>query len=208
MDIITWAITIMMDFIAAVGYLGIFLLMTLESMCLPVPSEVVMPFGGWLAFDGRLNAFGVVMAGTLGCTAGSVIAYYIGFYGGRPLVKRFGRYVLLREVHLDAAERWFNKYGDLAVFGSRLLPVIRTFISLPAGIAKMNFPRFVVFSFVGSLIWCFLLTYIGYYLGANWQTIEQYYLPIAILVLVSFSILVVWYFAFRKRKRNRKTDAQ
>ncbi|MDD1771105.1 MAG: DedA family protein, partial [Methanomassiliicoccales archaeon] len=144
MDIISWAIQVLKDFIAAGGLAGIFFLMTLESMCLPVPSEIVLTFGGWLAFDGRLDFLGVVLAGTFGCLAGSLIAYYVGYKGGRALVHRYGHALHVSEDSIHGAEEWFLKHGDLAIFGSRLLPVVRTFISLPAGLAKMNVTRFSI----------------------------------------------------------------
>jgi membrane protein DedA with SNARE-associated domain len=206
MDIITWGVTVLEDFIAAIGYLGIFLLMTLESMALPIPSEVVMTFAGALAFQGRLDIWGVTLAGTIGCTVGSVLAYAIGMYGGRSFICRYGRYVLLRPGHIDAAEQWFKKYGNLAVFGSRLLPVVRTFISLPAGMAKMNFPRFVLLSFAGSLPWCFMLAYLGYYLGGNWQVIQTYFGLFTIIVVVAVAALLIWYFLIRKHGKTPSTS--
>lgn len=151
MDLISMAVQYIKDFIDAIGYLGIFFLMTLESMALPVPSEVILTFGGWLAYSGDLDVFWVSMAGTLGCVAGSIIAYKAGEYGGRAFIKKYGKYILLKESSVNEAEAWFKKYGQWAVFGSRLLPVVRTFISIPAGIAKMKFPSFVVLTFLGFL---------------------------------------------------------
>jgi membrane protein DedA with SNARE-associated domain len=199
MDIITWGVMALEDFIAAIGYPGVFLLMMLESMALPIPSEVVMTFAGVLAFEGRLDLIGVTLAGAIGCTVGSILAYAIGMYGGRSFICKYGRYVLLKPGHIDAAERWFRKYGNAAVFGSRLLPVVRTFISLPAGMAKMDFPRFVGLSFIGSLPWCFVLAYLGFYLGGNWQVIESYFGIFTIIVVIVVGALLTWYFVIRKR---------
>jgi len=201
MDIISWGIQFIKDLIAGLGYPGILALMTLESMCLPVPSEIVLPFGGWLAFDGRLDVFWVAMTGTVGCALGSVIAYALGYYGGRPLILRYGRYVFLEEKHLLAAECWFRKYGDYAVFGSRLLPVVRTFISLPAGVCRTNFSRFVVLSFLGSLPWCFALAYGGYYLGASWDSLAGAFNYLTIIVLIVLLALFIWFYFIRKRKK-------
>ena len=203
MDIISWAIEVMKDFIAAGGLAGIFFLMTLESMCLPVPSEIVMTFGGWLAFDGRLDFWGVVLAGTLGCLAGSLIAYYIGDKGGRALVHRYHRALHVSEDSIRGAEEWFLKHGDLAVFGSRLLPVVRTFISLPAGLAKMNVKRFTILTFVGSLIWCIVLTYVGFVLGANWESIREFTLPLTIIVVAVTVAVLIWYFKFYKKRKTK-----
>jgi membrane protein DedA with SNARE-associated domain len=199
--IIAWAVQIIMDLIQATGYPGIVLLMALESMCLPVPSEVVLPFGGALVSLGRLGLTGdpmwdallVAIAGTIGCTLGSIIAYCIGLKGGRPFIAKYGRYIRLNEKHLDLAECWFHKYGDLAVFGSRLLPVVRTFISLPAGMARMPFKRFVVLSTVGSLPWCLVLAYIGVVLGENWETVETLYRPIEYIVIIGIAALAIYY---------------
>jgi membrane protein DedA with SNARE-associated domain len=199
MDLISWGIQVVYDFIEAVGYAGIFLLMTLESMAIPVPSEIVMTFGGWLAFDGKLDLFWVGMVGTLGCVVGSAIAYKIGEYGGRAFIKKYGKYLLLNESSIDASEVWFKKYGAVAVFGSRLLPVIRTFISIPAGIAKMNFWVFLVLTFLGSLPWCYALAYAGYYLGANYESLQANFNVLTIIVVIAAVALLFYYFYIRKR---------
>lgn len=198
---IAWAVQLIMDLIQTTGYPGIVLLMTMESMCLPVPSEVVLPFAGALVSLGRLGLIGdplsdsllVALAGTLGCTLGSVIAYYIGLKGGRPFVIKYGRYIRLNEKHLNLTECWFHKYGDWAILGSRLLPVIRTFISLPAGIARMPFRRFVLLSTIGSLPWCLVLAYVGVILGENWQTVESLYRPFEYVVVIGIAALAIYY---------------
>jgi len=201
MDIISLGIQYVKDFIGGIGVIGIFLLMTLESMCLPVPSEIVLPFGGWLASEGKFDVFMVGLAGSLGCLAGSVIAYTIGFYGGRPFIVRYGKYVFLKERHIESAECWFKKYGNIAIFGSRLLPVVRTFISLPAGVAKMDFTRFAVLSFIGSVPWCFAFAYAGYYMGQNWESLGQLYDLFTIIVIAAILVLSLWFFYFRRRKK-------
>ena len=161
--------TFIIAVISAGGYAGVVLLMAIESACIPLPSEVIMPFSGYLVYTGRFNLFWVATAGALGCNLGSVVAYYVGYYGGRPLVERYGRYIFLSEKELHWADRFFEKWGDWAVFVSRLLPVVRTFIALPAGIAKMRQVRFHVFTFVGSWPWCFVLAWIGMRLGEQWD---------------------------------------
>lgn len=155
--------------ISAGGYAGILLLMAIESACIPLPSEVIMPFSGYLVYTGRFNLFWVATVGALGCNLGSLVAYYVGYYGGRPLVEKYGRYILLSENELKWADRFFDKWGDWAVFISRLLPVVRTFIALPAGVARMKQVRFHVFTFVGSWPWCFVLAWIGMRLGEKWD---------------------------------------
>jgi membrane protein DedA with SNARE-associated domain len=161
--------TFIIAVISAGGYAGIVLLMAIESACIPLPSEVIMPFSGYLVYTGRFSLFWVATAGALGCNLGSLVAYYIGYYGGRPLVEKYGHYIFLSEVELRWADRFFDKWGDWAVFVSRLLPVVRTFIALPAGIAKMKQVRFHVFTFLGSWPWCFLLAWIGMRLGEKWD---------------------------------------
>lgn len=190
------------DTISYLGYWGIVLTMGIESACIPLPSEIIMPFSGYLVYSGRFNLLWVSVAGALGCVVGSVAAYWAGILGGRPFIEKYGKYVLLSHRDLDTAERWFKKYGDWAIFFSRLLPVIRTFISLPAGIARMNFLRFVVYTFLGSLPWCFVLAYIGKVLGENWQTIKTYFRG-ADIIIVIIVILGIAFFIYRHLKPQK-----
>jgi len=155
--------------ISALGYAGVAGLMAIESACIPLPSEIIMPFAGYLASLGRMELFWVATAGALGCNIGSTLAYAVGFYGGRPAVERWGRYVLLGHRELALAERFFGHLGGITVLIGRLLPVVRTFIALPAGIARMPMLRFQVYTFVGSWPWCFGLAYAGYRLGEAWD---------------------------------------
>src|SRR3989449_2366262 len=147
--------------ISALGYSGIVLLMAIESACIPLPSEIIMPFAGSLVYKGEFNLWAVGIAGAVGCVLGSLIAYWVGMYGGRPLIEKYGRYVLISKHDLDLADRWFGSYGEVIVFASRLLPVIRTFIAFPAGVARMNLTRFLAYTFLGSLPWCLGLAYVG-----------------------------------------------
>ncbi|HEV2988269.1 MAG TPA: DedA family protein [Candidatus Angelobacter sp.] len=156
--------------ISSTGYLGVVLLMAIESACIPLPSEIIMPFAGYLVFKGTLTLLLVATAGALGCNVGSVIAYELGYYGGRRLVERYGSYILLSRHDMEMADRFFARFGSAAVFIGRLLPVIRTFIALPAGIARMPRLRFHVYTFVGSWPWCFALTWAGMKLGEKWNT--------------------------------------
>src|SRR5918996_4980938 len=139
--------------ISMMGYSGIVLLMAIESACIPLPSEIIMPFSGYLVSTGQMNLWGVAVAGAVGCVLGSLVAYWVGMYGGRPLIEKYGRYVLLSRHDLDIADRWFGKHGEVIVFVSRLLPAIRTFIAFPAGVARMNVKRFIIYTFAGSLPW-------------------------------------------------------
>ena len=166
-------ITILSSFIVAtistLGYSGIVLLMAIESACIPLPSEIIMPFSGYLVSTGEMNLWAVGTAGAIGCVLGSLVAYWVGMYGGRPVIEKYGRYVLLSHHDLDIADRWFAKYGEIIVFVSRLLPAIRTFIAFPAGVARMNLTRFVLYTFAGSLPWCIGLAYVGQKLGEEWD---------------------------------------
>lgn len=191
--------------ISLLGYGGIALMMAIESACIPLPSEIIMPFSGYLVFQGEFSLFGVAMAGAIGCVIGSVLAYWVGITGGRAMAEKYGKYILISHHDLDIADRFFAKYGSSAVFFSRLLPVVRTFISLPAGIARMNFPKFVIYTFLGSFPWCYGLAYIGMKMGQNWNTLGGYFhkfdLVIGIIIMIGF----VW---FLKRHLNlRKHEA-
>lgn len=180
--------------ISNLGYLGIFFLMVAESALIPIPSEVIMPFSGYLVSSGRFNVGLVIAAGSIGNLVGSLIAYYIGAYLGRGFVLRYGRYVLLKKSHLELAESYFARYGDRATFLSRLLPVVRTYISLPAGTGKMNVRRFAAFTLAGSIIWNSALTFIGMKLGEEWNNIRKYsgYFDILVVIAVIVAIIVYW----------------
>ena len=158
--------------ISKLGYAGVVLLMAIESACIPLPSEIIMPFSGYLVYKGQFNLWAVGVAGAVGCVVGSWVAYYVGLWGGRPFIEKYGRYVLLSRHDLDLADRWFARYGEVIVFASRLLPVVRTFIAFPAGIARMNMTRFTVYTFLGSLPWCLGLAYVGQVLGEQWDKNE------------------------------------
>jgi membrane protein DedA with SNARE-associated domain len=156
--------------ISSGGYTGIVLLMAIESACIPLPSEVIMPFSGYLVYTGRFSLILVATFGAIGCNLGSVLAYEVGAYGGRPLIEKYGQYIMLNKHDLELADRFFQRWGSATVFIGRLLPVIRTFIALPAGIAKMPRLRFHVYTFIGSWPWCYVLGYVGYRLGAKWDS--------------------------------------
>lgn len=189
--------------ISRFGYTGILITMAIESACIPLPSEIIMPFSGYLVSTGQFTMLGVTLAGAVGNVVGSIIAFYVGVWGGRPFVERYGRYALISRHDLDVADRWFARYGEAAVFLSRMLPVIRTFISLPAGIARMPVGRFVVFTFVGALPWCYLLAFIGLTLGERWQELRQYFHQID-LVIGALLVAAVAYFLWSHWPRRRR----
>ncbi len=168
--LIDWVAGLIVLTIASAGYGGIVLLMAIESACIPLPSEIIMPFSGYLVSTGRFDLALVATAGAIGCNIGSTIAYAIGAYGGRPLVERYGALVLVGRRELALADWFFARWGGPAVFIARLLPLVRTFIALPAGIARMNQVRFQLYTFAGSWPWCYGLAYIGARLGARWNS--------------------------------------
>jgi membrane protein DedA with SNARE-associated domain len=189
--------------IEQLGYAGVFVGMMLESTGLPIPSEVIMPFAGYVVWEGKLTLIGVTLAGTLGSLAGSLIAYCIGLYGGRPLLEHYGKYVLVRKSELDRADGWFEKYGDRAVFVSRLLPIVRTFISFPAGIVHMDVKKFSAYTFLGSLPWCFGLAYVGVILGPHWENIQGLFRYFDILVILGIIALIGYLIYHRERIISR-----
>jgi membrane protein DedA with SNARE-associated domain len=193
----------MTEVIGDYGYYAVVVLMILESACIPIPSEVTMVFGGFLVSRGRLDFFWVGMLGTLANVLGSWLAYWVGLVGGRPLIERWGKYIFLRKHELDRAEVWFEKHGEAAVFVSRLLPVVRTFISLPAGVAKMPFVKFTLYTFLGCLPWTFALTWAGFLLGENWETFLKYGEPVSIAIGVILLGFLVWWLVRRARAKAR-----
>ncbi len=190
--------------ISAGGYGGIIFLMAIESACIPLPSEVIMPFAGYLASTGRFNLALAATAGAIGCNVGSTLAYVVGARGGRRAVKRWGRYVLLGSDDLEWADRFFSRFGGPAVFLARLLPVIRTFIALPAGIARMPPLRFQLYTFVGSWLWCYALAYAGYQLGERWNTDPElraimHRFDAAVLVII---VIALGWLVWRRTRRR------
>jgi membrane protein DedA with SNARE-associated domain len=191
--------------IAQYGLVAVFVLMVLESACIPIPSEVTMLFGGalttasFLAPEQQLDFWAVVLAGTIGNVIGSWLAYWAGYAGGRPLVDRWGRYLLIRPHEVDRAHEWFERRGQSAVFIGRLLPVIRTFISLPAGVVRMGFWRFTFYTLLGCLPWCLALTWVGALLGERWESAERLMRPFAWAIAVALAAGIAWWVWHRIR---------
>lgn len=192
-----------MNEVSQYGYLAVFIGMFLESACIPIPSEIIMPFGGLLASRGELNFWWVGLLGAIANVVGSWLAYAVGRLGGRSFIEKYGRYLLLSKRHLALADRWFIEKGEITVFITRLLPGIRTFISLPAGIFQMNFVRFTLFSFLGVLPWSYLLTYLGYTLGKNWDTLTGY-LHSANFILWGILVLTLPLLYWWQQKKSRR----
>ena len=180
--------------IATLGYGGVVLMMAIESACIPLPSEVIMPFSGFLVASGRFNLQMVALMGALGCLLGSYVAYYVGANGGRRFIERYGRYLLIAPHELETADRFFERWGSLAVFLSRMLPVIRTFIAFPAGVSRMKLLPFSIYTLLGSYIWCLVLAYAGMKLGEHWKDLAPYFhrfdALIAILLIAGAAALL------------------
>jgi membrane protein DedA with SNARE-associated domain len=189
------------------GYGGVVLLMAIESACIPLPSEIIMPFAGYLVSTGEMNLFLAATAGALGCNLGSIVAYEIGRRGGRPMAERFGRYVLVGPAELDLADRFFNRWGTWAILIGRMLPVIRTFIAFPAGVARMKLIPFHIYTFVGSWPFCLLLAWIGMKLGDAWNSdprLKAFFHSADLLIGVVLVAAVAWYIWHRVRGLKRK----
>jgi membrane protein DedA with SNARE-associated domain len=201
----------LMNLFQTIGWFGVVVIMALESANIPIPSEVTMPLSGWMLVQAKgLTAWHAFLLGGLwgavGCTLGSIVSYALGAWGGRPLVERYGQYIMVNEEDLEKADRWFERWGDWTAFISRLLPIIRTFISFPAGVVRMNFSRFTIYSFIGSFVWCGLLALGGFYFGEHWEELRAimrpFDIPIAIVILGGFT-----YYLYHHITKGRKKAA-
>lgn len=185
---------------AQIGYLGVLIAMAIESACIPLPSEIIMPMAGWMVYRGIFDIWVVALFATAGNTLGSSIAYWVGYLGGRPIIERYGRYILISNHDLEVADRWFERHGEAAVFFGRLLPVVRTFISFPAGVARMNFGKFILYSVIGAFPWVLALAYAGKLMGDNWvvvrEVLKNFDYPIAAVIVAA-----VVYYVYRHVKR-------
>ena len=195
--------------ISTLGYGGVVLLMAIESACIPLPSEIIMPFSGYLVYTGRFNIWVVSVAGALGCVVGSLVAYGVGMYGGRPLIEKYGKFVLLSKHDLDIADRWFDRFGEVIVFVSRLLPAIRTFIAFPAGVARMNLKKFIIYTFAGSLPWCLGLAYVGQKLGEQWDKdprLKTLFHRFDFLIGIAIVLAIAWW--IWRHLRHSRTEGK
>ncbi len=187
--------------ISTSGYLGIFLLMAAESTMVPLPSELVMPFAGYLAYTGEFNFVYVIFISGLGTVFGSLVSYYIGEYGGEPFLEKYGKYLLINKKDLEWTHKWFANYGEKTIFISRFIPVVRHLISIPAGIAEMNIKRFTIFTFLGGFLWNTFLAYLGYLLGQNWTLVHHYTKPLShvvVVLLISGVVFFVYKHVYKK----------
>lgn len=194
---------LILSLISALGYTGVFILMIMESMIFPVPSELVLPFAGFLAAEGTFNIWLAILAASIGSLVGSLLSYAIGKYGGKAFVSRYGKYFLLDEHDLERTHNWFTKRGDRTIFIARFIPIVRHLISIPAGIGNMNLKRFCVYTFIGATMWNAFLIYLGYILGQNWDKVKNYTEPISILVIILLIILgVIMIYRHIKHKKQ------
>jgi membrane protein DedA with SNARE-associated domain len=197
--------------ISSLGYPGIALLMGIESACIPLPSEVIMPFSGFLVYTGRFSSLWLVATlGAIGCNLGSILAYEVGAYGGRPLIEKYGRYILLNKHDLEVADVLFLKWGSAMVFVGRLLPVFRTFIALPAGIARMPRLKFHVYTFLGSWPWCWALAYFGFKLGERWDSdprLKHWFHRLDAVIVVVLLAGIVFFVRSHWKNRVKATAA-
>lgn len=193
---------IIVEYIEQWGYLAISIGMALESACIPVPSEIIFGFAGYMVYLGKLDFTTAAAAGVAGGLIGSIIAYFVGFFGGQPFVSAYGKYILLSDSHVSLAQKWFVKYGMRAVFFSRLLPVVRTFISLPAGFAGVNFNQFIIYTVLGSIPWTIALLYAGQLLGENWQLVNTIGHRAGIIVLICLAGIFLYYYQKRHNQTN------
>jgi membrane protein DedA with SNARE-associated domain len=198
-DLIVLISNFIVSIISITGYPGVLFLMILESALMPIPSEIIMPFSGYLVYAGKFDIWVVTLIGTIGNLIGSWTAYFLGLYLGRNFILKYGKYILLKKKHLLLAEKWFKKYGDKTIFFSRMMPVVRTVISLPAGLARMNFKKFSIYTFIGSIPWNFALTYIGFWLGKNWKIISKYTETIDLLIIAGIIIFLIYFLRNRKK---------
>lgn len=207
-EILKPIIDFVISFISTLGYPGIFLLSILESALIPIPSEIIMPFSGFLVSNGTFEPVSVVLAGTFGNLVGSILTYYLGIKAGRAFILRYGKYILFKKSHLEFTEELFQKYGDKISFFCRLLPAVRTYISLPCGVGKTNFVKFSIYTFLGSLIWNSMLTYVGIIFGDNWENIDKYAIYLDVVSVCVITGFVIWFFVkIRKRsKTNQKRE--
>lgn len=189
--------------ISTLGYGGVFVAMAIESACIPLPSEIILPFTGYMVFLGRFGLWQATLAATLGNLFGAMVAYYVGVWGGRPFLKRYGRYFFFNEQEFAWTERLFARHGEITVFLGRVLPVVRTFISLPAGIARMNPVKVAFYSVIGALPWCFLLIVAGEKLGAKWNALKPFFHRFDLLIGV-FVVLSLAYWIFRHFRKREK----
>lgn len=205
-EILKPVVDFVISIISNLGYAGVIFLMVLDSAMIPIPSEIILVFSGYLVTTGTFEPISIILAGSFGNVVGSILTYYFGLKFGRLFILRFGKYFFIKEHHLEYTEKLFQKFGDKISFLGRLLPAIRTYISLPCGLAKMNLLKYSIYTFIGSAIWNTIFTYIGIQLGSKWQEIDNYSIYLEIVTGCAIVAFVVWFIIkmLRKRSLNKK----
>lgn len=198
--IVKTLLTAAAEYLSKFGHLGVFIAMSLESACIPLPSEITLPLAGYLVYLHKATLLSMSIVSTLGCLFGSLVAYIVGYFGGRPFILKFGKYIFITKKDLDKADDFFVKRGEITIFLSRLLPVIRTFISLPAGIARMNIFKFSILTVVGSFPWCLLFVFLGKKLGDNWRDVEKYLKNLDNVIIIAVIAAVVFFVLIKIRE--------
>ncbi len=194
--------------VSNLGYFGIFIAMTIESASIPLPSEIIMGIAGFLVYKGEMNLWVAGLAGALGNITGSTIMYLIGVKGGRPIIRKYGKYLHFDEEKFNSVDKWFSRYGDIVVFISQLLPIVRTFVSLPAGILKVSFPRFILYTFTGAFIWCTALAYVSSLFGEHWKRLTEYMKQFEIVLIAAFLGIIAYYvFKYFYKRKKQKIDS-
>ncbi len=206
--IISILVSIATSLILKFGYFGIFFGMTLESSAIPIPSEAIMGFSGYLVSQGHFNFWLAVLAGTLGNFTGATILYSIGKYGGYPFLEKYGKWLHIDKQNIVKAERWFKKYGEVTIFVAQMMPVVRSFIAFPAGILKVSYKKYMLYSMSGIFLWCLLLVYIGNKLGENWENISGYMKPFQNVVILGLGVLFVYFIYHHYFAKNKVTVAE
>ncbi len=201
-SILEMLVSFAVNTISFFGYVGVFVLMMLESTLFPIPSELVMPFAGYLAFQGKMQFWLVVLIGGIAGVVGSLVSYYIGYYGGNAFIKNFGRYFLIHEEDMHWTISWFKRHGEKTIFISRFIPIIRHLISIPAGIARMDLKKFVIYTFIGATMWSLILTSLGYYLGSRWEDVHVVAQKFDYMIIGIIALVIIW---FVWRHLNRKS---
>jgi membrane protein DedA with SNARE-associated domain len=203
--VVNWIIQLISTF----GYAGIFIAMAIESASVPLPSEIIMGISGYLVYTGEMNLLVAGLAGALGNVVGSTIMYMLGSKGGRPIIQKYGKYLHFTEEKFHKVDKWFKRWGDIVIFISQLLPIVRTFVSLPAGILKINFPKFIFYTFTGAFIWCITLAYVSSLFGEHWKKLTDYMKQFEVLLIAGFALVVAYYvfrFFYKRRLEDRNIN--
>ncbi|MFA5992465.1 MAG: DedA family protein [Candidatus Pacearchaeota archaeon] len=203
MALVEFILSFATSIISSLGYFGVVILMALESMVFPMPSEAVMPFAGFLIHEGKFTILNVIIFSTIGTIIGSLISYYIGFWLGKPFFEKYGKYFFLNKHHLHQTENFFKKYGDKTIFISRFIPVVRHLISIPAGVSKMNIWKFLLYTILGGIIWNTFLTYLGIQLGERWELVHEYSKILDYVIVAIIIIAIIWFVIKMIKKRRQ-----